>query len=119
MRTLVLDFLDGIMTVKEKGELFWQLADPMLARGEVEKGTMMGFPCLRISGKFFASLKRETNDLIVKLPKERVTDLINQGVAQPFAPNGRTFKEWALIDKFDESLWQSYLDEARAFVDGG
>jgi len=105
------------MVESEKSKLFWSLADPMLASGEVEKGTMMGFPCLRISGKFFASIERTTDDLIVKLPKERVIDLIASGEASPFAPNGRTFKEWALINTIDESKWRIYLDEALAFVD--
>lgn len=105
------------MSETEKSKLFWSLADPMLASGEVEKGTMMGFPCLRVSGKFFASIERTTDDLIVKLPKERVTDLINSGEASPFAPNGRTFKEWALINTADETKWRTYLDEALLFVD--
>jgi hypothetical protein len=102
----------------EKSKLFWALADPMLASGEVEKGTMMGFPCLRVAGKFFASIERKTDDLIVKLPKERVTELITSGEASPFAPNGRTFKEWALINIVDKAKWQGYLDEALIFVDG-
>ena len=106
------------MAETEKSKLFWSLADPMLASGEVEKGTMMGFPCLRISGKFFATLERSTDDLIVKLPKDRVTELIDGGEALPFAPNGRTFKEWALINTSDEAKWQAYLDEAMIFVEG-
>ena len=106
------------MSESEKSKLFWSLDDPMLASGEVEKGTMMGFPCLRISGKFFASIERTSDDLIVKLPKERVTELINTGEAFPFAPNGRIFKEWALISTIDETKWQTYLDEALMFVDG-
>lgn len=106
------------MTESEKSKLFWSLADSMLASGEVEKGTMMGFPCLRVSGKFFASIERTTDDLIVKLPKDRVTELIASGEASPFAPNGRTFKEWALINEQDEAKWKMYLNEALAFVDG-
>ena len=106
------------MSQSKKSKLFWSLADPMLAGGEVEKGTMMGFPCLRVSGKFFASLGRNTDDLIVKLPKERVNKLIDDGDAEPFAPNGRVFKEWALINIADETKWKSYLNEALAFVEG-
>ena len=106
------------MAETEKSKLFWSLADAMLASGAVEKGTMMGFPCLRVSGKFFASLERNTDDLIVKLPKDRVNELIENGEASPFAPNGRVFKEWALINDIDEAKWQEYIDEAMVFVDG-
>ena len=35
--------------------LFWELADPMLAAGEATRGTMMGHPCLRAGGAFFAT----------------------------------------------------------------
>lgn len=105
------------MAESEKSIIFWSLADTWLTTGEVEKGTMMGFPCLRVDGKFFASLHRENDDMIIKLPKERVTDLITAGDAEPFAPNGRTFKEWARITTVDETKWQTYLEEARQFVE--
>jgi len=106
------------MAESEKSLLFWSLADEWLTTGEVEKGTMMGFPCLRVDGKFFASLHSKTDDLIIKVPKDRVTQLIDSGEAEPFAPNGRTFKEWALVPTVDESKWRTYLEEARAFVEG-
>ncbi len=97
-------------------ELFWDLAAPMLLKGEAEEGTMMGFKCLRVQGKFFASLDRKTKGLIVKLPKDRVLSLIEQGTAVSFAPNGRVFKEWVLIPELNESYWQIILEEAREFV---
>lgn len=106
------------MAESEKSIVFWSLADEWLITEEVEKGTMMGFPCLRIDGKFFASLHKDSDDMIVKLPKDRVSELIASSEAQPFAPNGRTFKEWALIPELDETKWRTYLEEARIFVEG-
>lgn len=106
------------MTPDEKRELFWQVADPLLTRSDIKKGTMMGFPCLRVDGQFFASIHKDTGDMVIKLPKDRVTELIEAGAASAFAPNGRTFKEWALIDEIDESKWREYLDEALDFVSG-
>ena len=64
-----------------KKSLFWELAEPLLISGVVEKGTMMGFPCLRVDDKFFASLEKNTNNLIVKLSAQWVSDLIGQGHA--------------------------------------
>ena len=51
--------------------LFWEIAEPLLASG-AEKSTMMGHPCLRINGDFFASMERNTGDLTVKLPARTV-----------------------------------------------
>jgi hypothetical protein len=54
--------------------LFWDLAEEMYVDPAVERGTMMGFPCLRVSGQFFASLEKDTGELIVKLAERRVDD---------------------------------------------
>ena len=98
--------------------LFWDLAEPLLASGEAEEGTLMGFPCLRTTGTFFASLEHRTGDLIVKIAATRVDQLIDDGTGLPFAPAGRRFREWVEIPERDAELWQALLDEARAFVSG-
>ena len=46
--------------------LFWELAEPLLATGQAEEGTMMGFKCLRTDGAFFATLEHRSGDLVVK-----------------------------------------------------
>jgi hypothetical protein len=99
----------------DKDALFWDVAQEHLATG-AEKSTMMGLPCLRIEGEFFASMDRETGDLIVKLPADDVSALIDAGTAEPFAPAGRRFREWALIPSRDEGQWQDLLRQARDFV---
>jgi hypothetical protein len=60
---------------------FWRLAEPLLARPGVTRSTMMGLPCLRLDGAFFASCDRRTGDLLVKLPETRVGELIEAGTA--------------------------------------
>jgi hypothetical protein len=80
--------------VSERDELFWALAESVLARPAVSRSTMMGFPCLRMNGDFFACVERGTGNLIVKLPADRVNELVGSGVGIPFAPNGRMFREW-------------------------
>ncbi|MBE8519258.1 hypothetical protein ILP97_17355 [Amycolatopsis sp. H6(2020)] len=89
-----------------------------LARPDVATGTMMGFPCLRVSGAFFASCDHRTGDLIVKLSRDRVQQLIADGVGKPFAPAGRVFREWVLIAGRDEHLWTTLIAEAHEFVGG-
>jgi hypothetical protein len=109
------------MTVDRKGpptELFWELAEPFLARDGVAAGKLMGFPCLRIEGGFFCTCDPRTGELIVKLPKARVAELVASGSGQPFAPAGRVFSEWVLIDHRDEQTWIELMSEALAFVGG-
>lgn len=77
---------------------------------------MMGFPCLRVSGQFFASFDRRANPLIVKLRATRVQQLIESGAAVPFAPAGRIFREWASIKPNRHSVWPWLIDEALTFV---
>ncbi len=95
---------------------FDDVAVAALAEPGVAPGTMMGFPCLRVDGEFFASCDHRTGDLIVKLPRHRVEELIGAGVGKPFAPAGRTFREWVLVDDRDEARWTALMNEARLFV---
>jgi hypothetical protein len=99
-------------------ERFWSLAEPLLERQSVTRSTMMGFPCLRVDGAYFASCDHRTGDLVVKLPADRVDELIASGRARPFIPAGRRFREWAAIPPERRGAWRSLLDEALAFVDG-
>ena len=95
-------------------ERFWKLADPLLARAGVTRSTMMGFPCLRLAGDFFACCDRRTGHLVIKLNEERATDLIDAGRAELFAPSGRPFREWVSIPERLARSWPGMLDEALA-----
>jgi len=77
---------------------------------------MMGLPCLRVNGSFFASSDRRTGNLLVKLPEARVSALVRAGRAEPFAPAGRTFRQWAAIPDQRARTWRALLDEALAYV---
>lgn len=103
---------------KDPTEYFWQIADEFLALAHVSKGKLMGFPCLRINGDFFATAEHKTGDLIVKMDKDRVAELIVSKNTLPFAPAGRVFKEWARIPQRDKRVWTKLLKEAMSFVAG-
>lgn len=105
------------MTEQPTG-FFREAGAAALANADVTTGTMMGFPCLRRAGAFFASCDHRTGDLIVKLPRDRVEELIATGAGKPFAPAGRTFREWVLIDDRDQARWAELIDEARVFAGG-
>lgn len=82
----------------------------------VSRSTMMGLPCLRVRGQFFASFNPGQQALVVKLPRERVLTLVGAGTGVAFAPAGRPFKEWVQIPTPAKSTWIELTDEARSFV---
>jgi len=91
---------------------FWALAEPLLQQAGVSRSTMMGFPCLRLNGDFFASCDHRNGDLVIKLDEQAVSNLIDAGKAEPFAPNGRRFREWASIPVRRQRSWPALLDQA-------
>jgi hypothetical protein len=95
---------------------FWEHAETLLERPGVTRSTMMGLPCLRLDGAFFASFDRRTGDLLVKLPATRVDALVASGAAHSFAPTGRRFREWAAIDPVAEPTWPDLIEEAFVYV---
>jgi len=107
-----------VSSAEARETLFWDLAQQLLAEPGVTMSTMMGYPCLRANGAFFACVERATGNLIVKLPAHRVSELAATGQALPFAPNGRTFREWAAFPVADPAEWRALLTEARAFASG-
>ena len=100
----------------DETSFFWSLADPLLTEERITQGSIMGFPCLRIDGDFFATCEHRSGDLVVKLPAERVQELIDDGTGQAFSPAGRRFREWVRIPERDAKLWRKLMKEARSFV---
>ena len=98
-------------------DVFWELIDELqVADPRIEEGTIMSGRCARVDGEFLALVDFKGSGLVVKLPRERVQELIDQGVGQSFAPAGRVFKEWVAIPKRDRRRWRSLLREGVAFV---
>ena len=97
-------------------ELYDELTDDLLYDPAVGRATMMGHPCVRLAGRFLASYDDTTGGLVVKLPRERVGELVEDGRGVPFAPAGKVFREWVSIPTVDRELWQSLLTEAVAFA---
>ena len=93
---------------------FWASASPLLEGAGVTRSTMMGFVCLRLDGEFFASFDHRNGALVVKLDEASVDGRLASGRAQPFAPNGRRFKEWAAVPAGGIDLWEDILHDALA-----
>lgn len=105
------------MTEAADGEAqFWHLAEPLLEAAGVTRSTMMGLPCLRVGGAFFASWDRSNGALLVKLPEDEVDQLVASGAAQPFSPAGRRFRQWASVPPGQDEQWAALLDRALRYV---
>ena len=105
-----------VAVVTEARQLYDDLTDDLLYDPAVGRSTMMGFPCVRRAGRFFASFDPKAGALVVKLPRERVAELIADGTGEPFAPNGRVFREWTTVPDPDPVVWEQLLAEAHAFA---
>jgi len=99
--------------------LYDALTDDLLYDPAIGRATMMGYPCVRLAGKFVASYDDKAGALIVKLPHDRVADLVENGSGDPFAPAGKVFREWVSVPAVDRPLWHTLLAEAVDFVRKG
>jgi hypothetical protein len=97
-------------------DLYDELTDDLLYDPAIGRATMMGYPCVRLAGRFLASYDDKAASLVVKLPRERVTELVETGTGDPFAPAGKVFREWVAIPTVDRELWRTLLNEAAAFA---
>jgi hypothetical protein len=98
-------------------ELFWDLGAELMGLDDrVVEGTIMGSRCLRVGKQFLAMPHHQTEGLVVKLPAERVTEVIEAGQGEPFAPAGKVFREWLAVTDLDETRWRDLLAEGLAFV---
>lgn len=95
---------------------FWDEVAPLLAAGRLDEGTMFGHRCVRAGKDFVAMPGHKSDGMVVKLPAERVAELVESGRGRPVAPAGKTFKEWVEIAATER--WEPYLDEALAFATG-
>ena len=100
-------------------EQIWEpIAKAELGRRGVSAGTGFGRnEGLRVGGKIFAMLVR--GELVVKLPRDRVDELVDAGVAVRFdAGKGRPMREWAAVGPSASRRWRGLVEEARTFVSG-
>ena len=55
-------------------------------------------------------------DLLVKLPEERVSEIIAAGDGEPYDPGtGKPMKNWVLVRETRRDLWIKYAEEAKGY----
>lgn len=81
-------------------------------------GKGFGSGALKVKGKIFAMLSSKS-EFVVKLPKERVDELVNKGEGKQFDPgHGKKMKEWVVIPN-GKTNWVELAKEACKFVKQG
>lgn len=102
---------------RSAAQLFSEVKDHFSADFSIALGKMFGAEGLKIDGKVFAMHVK--GNLIVKLPAQRVDELIALGVGVRFDPgHGRLMKEWIQIAP-GKADWTDLSVEARSFVEAG
>lgn len=80
----------------------------------VTAGKLFASYGLKVNGKIFAMFGK--GRLVVKLPKERVDEMVSAGKAKRFDPgHGRVMKEWVAFQS-EEAQWVELAREAYRFV---
>ncbi len=74
----------------------------------VERAMLFGFDCLRINGKVF------NGHLVMKLPANRITALVDSGQASSYEFRGRLMKEWGVVLTSKSII--ALAEEARVFT---
>lgn len=78
-----------------------------------------GSSALKVHGKIFAMVS-SAGAFVVKLPKQRVEELVAAGQGQRFDPgHGRLMKEWLALEKGSTQEWLALAQEALQFVGRG
>lgn len=89
-----------------------ELASKFIGSYGAEASTMMGTPCLRYKGEFFTMMFDRENALIIKVPEQRVLELIQDGTGLEFNFTKKKFKEWILIPEKNEDKYERLILEA-------
>jgi hypothetical protein len=98
-------------------EVFDPIAERHCARPGVDIGPMFGTRGLRVRGKVYAFVVHD-GSLVVKLPEQRVGDVVAAGEARPMIMRDRPMREWAEVPlDAGAARWEQYVEEARVFVD--
>ena len=76
-----------------------------------------GSDALMVGGRIFAMAKADR--LVLKLPRDRVADLVAGGIGTPFdAGKGRPMKEWVVVGPREDGMWLELATAAHEFVGG-
>jgi hypothetical protein len=96
---------------------FDEIAADYLDRDGVTMGRMIRSHGLKVRGRFICFRRPDT--LAVKLPAERVDELVAEGLVRFDRGDGRPMREWVESPDRDLASWPALLEEAYAYRTAG
>jgi len=89
------------------------LVERLLDDPRVSETQMMGMPALKLGGGLFGG--RSGDDLVLKIGRERVAELLAAGRGSAFDPSGRgrAMKDWVVLSTPDEDWLELALEAKR------
>jgi hypothetical protein len=100
-------------------EAFERLVDRFAGDPDVTVGTGFGASRgLRVNDRIFAIF--HGTELVLKLPRARVDELVEAGAGQRFDPgHGRIMREWIALSATEVDRWPGLASDAIAYVRTG
>jgi hypothetical protein len=96
-------------------EIFANASERMLAQYVTDApGSMLRAPAITTRGRVYAFATKAS--VIVKLPAQRVIELIDSGLGAPCITGKAPLREWVCLAPADEDECLEYFTEARRFV---
>jgi hypothetical protein len=98
-------------------ERYSELVKAFLGQPDVsQEGSGFGSTALKVRGSIFAMLSSK-QAFVVKLPRQRVDELVAAGEGERFDPgHGRVMKEWLALHPGSSLEWLPLAAEAKDFV---
>jgi TfoX/Sxy family transcriptional regulator of competence genes len=94
---------------------FQSVIEAFSGDSSIKPAKMFGADGLKVNGKFFATFFKGA--FVIKLPKERVEELVKAGKGEYFDPGmGKVMKEWVAIDLSASKEWIALAKESKDFV---
>jgi hypothetical protein len=105
------------MTNEAACELLDEVAADFLHRPGVDWGPMFSGKGLRVRGKVFA-VASHSGGLMVKLPEQRIDELVAEDSVERMAMRGRPMREWAVLPlAAGYERWLALTGEAYRYLD--
>jgi hypothetical protein len=102
-------------TTLDADALFDEISRTFLRSANVTTAKMFGGSALKVKNKVFACFYK--GKLVLKLPRERVDELVAAGGAVHFdSGTVRPAKEWVAIDPSRGKEWRALAKDAQKFV---
>ena len=110
----------GIESTINAQDRFATIVEVLVRYPDITVGTPgkkgFGSSALQVGGKIFAMINSK-GKFVVKLPRQRVDELIASGEGARFDPgHGRLMKEWLTLESTTQEQWLSLAREAMDFV---